>query len=1166
MLNLLSNIPEQILNKLGKISENEKINKGKIELVVLCGENVDNVDKTVDNLGGKFENLGYGFGIVTFPAGEIEKINQVEGVIYAELPKVIFTTDYYSNRASCISIIQGIEGLTGKDTLVGFIDTGIDYTHKAFINNNGESRIEYIYDISEGGIIYTREQINAALKSNNPYDIVKSRDTTGHGTHVAGIACAGGNIDRLNYGIAYESDIIMVKVTREGNANFSLSTQLMRGLKFLIDKSKELKKPLVVNISMSTNDGAHNGSSLLEQYIEIISKLERVTIVIASGNEGDAAHHVGGELRNNISISLEVSTGERSINLQLYKPLLIDITMSVTNPVGRSSAYIPITEGYNEFFVGEDKVFIYSSGPKPFDINGEITIALVPKSQFLTSGEWVVNIIKTNEYEGFFDMWLPISEGLNIKTRFLQPDVYNTLGIPATVRGALSVGSYNYKTNTLSSFSGRGGRNSYNYIKPDILAPGEEILSTVIDGGFDTLSGTSMAAPHGAGVCALLMEWGIAKGNDPFLFGDRLKYYLLKGAKRFRRDIKYPDYSWGYGTLCGDGAFELISNLNRGKDMNMRVDNDFYLSSDYTSLLVEYVGDLINNVQKSYPSSKVFILDENYALIYVKRSESLSLIEDIKEIVYIDIGGVYTLTAISPVEATEATLFHDNIYLPLNGNGVVVGIVDTGIDYLNTEFINEDDTSRVIRIWDQTMISENPSNRLPIGIEYNREQINNAIKESMAGRDPYLIVPSKDDLGHGTNMASIAGARGKNKEIIGAAPNCEFAIVKLKEASRSYLEYFGFYGSPTGKYENTDILLGIRYLASLAKELKKPMVIYIPVGTNIGAHDGSSIIERYIDDISKSRGVVVVADTGNQGDTDTHVAGELKQPGDVGIIELRVGKLERRLMFEIWIRKPDKYSLSIISPSGEIIEEIPPKLKQETKLKFLYEGTTAEVRYLIPEEVTGDQKITIILDDVKEGIWQFKLIGNVVVQGRYDAWLPQDKLLAPDTKFLNPTQYGTITIPATARRVISTSFYNQNNNATVGTSGRGYTRDGRIKPDLTSGGINAKAVSPGGSVVEVSGASVAGAVLSGCCALILQWGIIDGNDPSIYSTKLITYLIRGTSKRAGDVYPNPQWGYGMLNVKGVFDATRSEDENIDELEEFENYYVGSMLIRRPKIY
>lgn len=555
-IDFINTIPKQILTSL---IEQYSPNNGEIELVVLYGDNFLRFKNSVDAIGAKVEDLGYGFGILIIKVNDLNRIIELEGLQYIELPKILYTSAYDSNRASCIPSVWNNYNLTGEGILVGFLDTGIDYTHNAFKDADGNTRIEYIYDL-ENGIVYDKNKINEALKSEDPFSIVPEIDLSGHGTHVAGIACAGGNINFDNYGVAYKSSIAMVKITGENSLRAALSTQLMRGLKFLMDKSNEINKPLVVNISLSTNDGSHNGSSLLEKYIQTFTQLQKAVIVVAAGNEGNSAHHVGGEMKKEEDLDLNIGDGEKGIILDFFKPVLVDVSVEVISPTGISTGPMELSESYKERFVGREKIVVYSTGPKPFDIQGQTTISILPLGDTITSGGWRIIVRKLNNYEGYFDVWLPIAEGLNERTRFLQPSVYNTLGIPATVEGVISVGSYNFLNNNLSAFSGRGVVRPEWLIKPDLVAPGENILSTVEEQGFDTKSGTSMAAPQVSGICALLFEWGIIRNNDPFLYGERIKYYLIKGAKRTIFGEAYPNPDLGYGFVCLDRTMELLIN------------------------------------------------------------------------------------------------------------------------------------------------------------------------------------------------------------------------------------------------------------------------------------------------------------------------------------------------------------------------------------------------------------------------------------------------------------------------------------------------------------------------------------------------------------------------------------------------------------------------------
>lgn len=565
---------------------------------------------------------------------------------------------------------------------------------------------------------------------------------------------------------------------------------------------------------------------------------------------------------------------------------------------------------------------------------------------------------------------------------------------------------------------------------------------------------------------------------------------------------------------------------------------NFYNDEDYISFVVAYDGNIKKEIDDINDAS-IFFIDDNFAILSIKLQNYMETIRSIKSIIYIELNGIYTLGE-SPVEDSKAPIFHRNPSLNLRGSGVVVAIVDTGIDYLNNEFMREDETTRILRIWDQTIDSGKTPDGFISGSEYTEEDINKAIQAQKQGQNPYDIVPSKDDYGHGTKMAGIVGARGINREIVGVAPDCEFIIIKLQEASKEYVDFYYAKGDKA-KYRNTDIIMALKYLYELSFTLNKPMIIYLPLGSNLGDHAGASILERYVDTkISGRNSLFVVTSTGNQGNTDTHTSGEIKSNGDSQIIELNCGKEQQGLVLQIYAQRPSKIKLGILSPSGERFENTNPRKTKHILIndapiwKFIYEGTTVQVTYDSPDEFTGDDKFVIKMEGITEGVWRFILTSNNIVDGKYYAWILQRELLAEDTRFLNPSPYTTLTIPGTAKTIINTSYYNQNNGAIVSESGRGYTMKDYIQPIITAGGINAITTKPGGGTITMSGASVAGAILAGCCALIIQWAVVDGNDPQMYATKLQAYIIRGARKREGDTYPNRQWGYGILDMQEIF--------------------------------
>ena len=1293
------------------ISEFEGVDS-LIEFIVLFGENETEVSASSIEIGAKFENLGMGFGIVSIKAKDFKKLGDLRGVQYIEFPKVFTTNDIKANVASCVPQVWNNYGLTGEGVLIGFIDTGIDYTHPAFNDDNGNTRIKYIYDLFNEKI-YDEVQINNALKNLNPLDIVPSQDLAGHGTAVASIAAGGGKISRDNYGVAPKASIIMVKITGDGVLKSTLSTQIMRGLKFLIDKSNELGMPLVVNISLSTNDGAHNGSSLIEKYIDTYCQINRVTVVVAAGNEGSSGHHYSANLNDEEDVFINIGEGEKQIILQLYNAALTKLFIEIVTPSGDSTSMFLVNEGVNRLNVGGHKIFLYDSGPRPFDKVGEISITISTSTGFIESGQWLLRVRNSSNYEGLIDIWLPVTAQLSGQTKFLQPDPFNTLGIPATVPSVISVGSYSSSALNYSYFSGRGVERIGSIIKPDILAPGENIMGAISGGLFDSETGTSVAAPQVAGVSALMVEWGIVDNNDSYLFGERLKYYILIGAMRDKKKTIYPSKTYGYGYLCAGKSIELLVQSKKEKENRSRensdvdkdslhnegieiMDNDksdndkkveqekdyepkiymkkskaescercekdleknkskskkskhknkhndlenkdankdknekksekiehkssgekkektkaelagetfyekpikgyknckpvqsttkqYYLDKGYIDFLVQYEGDIVGRIEKYNDFASAFTIDESYAIVSAVQSR-VGFITNLPEIIYVDSGGVYTIEKITPTEASKAMSFQYNPYLNLTGQGTLIGIIDTGIDYLNNEFIKEDGTSNIVRIWDQSQEEINTSDEVVFGVEYKKEDIDKALQLKAQGKDPHSLVSVIDRNGHGTSIAGLIAGRGNESATKGIAMDASIAMVKLKPADEGFKKFYASNKYTEYQYRNTDILLGIRYLFGVAKELDRPMVIYIPLGTTVGGHDGSSVIERYIDDLSDSSGILFVTSTGNEGIGENHTSGKIEKVGDKKNIELEVGENQDSIFMTIYASAPDKLGISVTSPSGDLFENINPKQKNGVNLNFIYEGTSMTILFIEPSELTGDQVIVITAENLRPGIWSFELIGEYIVHGNYDSWLLQRELLDTNTKFLTPTPNTTMTIPSTAYNIIKVSSYNQNNNALVSSSGRGQTRDGRQCPLIAAGGVQAILGAPGNSKKMMSGGSVAGAVVAGCCLQLLQWGIVDGNDRSMYATKVQSYLMRGTNQRSGDKYPNNQVGYGTIDMKELFNnmsgsalgspkdfsdaefgikhLTRSENMKNKELSEKEFNY-GKLFIRNSE--
>lgn len=598
---------------------------------------------------------------------------------------------------------------------------------------------------------------------------------------------------------------------------------------------------------------------------------------------------------------------------------------------------------------------------------------------------------------------------------------------------------------------------------------------------------------------------------------------------------------------------------------NLKNCNLYYQDSpDY---LVEYRGGFKEEIDKiSYACGD--ILTSTIGVVSISPQLLDQLLRDVPSIIFIDPRSKFVLQDVSPSSVDNINAIKINPYLDLTGRGVLVGMIDTGIDYLNDEFIREDDTSRIFNIWDQT-IQDTSDTSVYIGKTYSNEEINNAINAYRNNQDPYGIVPSKDDIGHGTEIAGIIGARGYNREFQGIASECEFVIVKLFESINFKNQLIANGVEYTPIYNNAEVLAGIEYLKNFSVKTNKPMVIYIGVGTSEGSHDGNNMLSRYLTSIGTIRGIVSVAGVGNEGAAEGHVYGIIKTVGDIATIELRIPREIKYFSFDIWVLKPNRASLNVISPNGEASNFIKAIKNKIERKDFVFLKTEMIVRYYSPEHFTGHELINLTFNSIKAGIWTLQLRGDYITDGQYHIWLPPQKTLPEGTKFLQSDPFVTLTIPSTARKVATVAYYG-NDNALVASSGKGYNaRETVLNPDFATIGVNILTTKVSGGVTTVSGSSAATGVIVGACALLLQWGIVNGNDKTMYSTKVIIYLIHGADRSNPSYrYPNREIGYGFFDLLGTFNiisrSYRTEKSIVLEAE-FKEYYVNKLFIRIPNI-
>lgn len=571
------------------------------------------------------------------------------------------------------------------------------------------------------------------------------------------------------------------------------------------------------------------------------------------------------------------------------------------------------------------------------------------------------------------------------------------------------------------------------------------------------------------------------------------------------------------------------------KDISSTPEEIFH-DINYKHYMIQYQGDIESEFEK-VPGFYVTIINPTYAIISLKENETIRVNDPrFPAIVYIKPTEMYTLQDISPVDASQAGFLQLDLPLKLTGKDTIVGIIDSGIDYLNEELTDFNGNTRIECIWDQTIISNKEKkvlgeNIVPFGTIYNKIEINDAIKANRQGNSPYEIVETKDEIGHGTKMSGIIGASGKNPKIKGVSPDCNFAVVKLIED----YAYKNIFDVKVPIYNITAIFSAIQFLYEYALNNSKPMVIYLPLGTNSGNHKGNGILEEYIESISTKSGIVLVTGAGNERNKGIHASGIITDVGKISTVELDVSQQQKNLIAEIWVDLPNIMTVEIVSPSGESSGEFLALINSTETHTYIFEKTEINVNFYLPEESSGDELIRILFYDLQPGIWKIRLIAKYVLSGTYNIWLLTESITAGTTNFTPSDPYGTITNPGSARSIVTVAAYNQNNNNLVKYSGMSFEDVDNIRIDLAAGGVNAITIAPNNEMAVANGTSVSAAVVAGVCALLFEWGIVDGNNPNMYSQTIKTYLITGTNKRSGDIYPNPQLGYGILNVVGIFE-------------------------------
>lgn len=505
------------------------------------------------------------YAVLVVPESGIGRLAEVPEIEYIEKPKRLFFAAEQGRTASCVTGVQNARyDLYGDGVLVAVLDSGVDYAHPDFRNEDGTTRILALWDQTipgrppagyRIGTEYTKEQIDEALAQSDPVrrrELVPSTDASGHGTRVLGIAAGNGRAGGIRYrGVAPRSSILVVKLGVPRTDSFPRTTELMQALDYCIRKAMEYSLPVAVNISFGNTYGAHDGTSLLETYITDMANIWKSVICIGTGNEGYAAGHASDSLQEGEKKRIQLAVGEYegALNLQIWKSYLDDISVSLESPGGRSAGFIRNVPGAQRFALEQTDILLYYGEPSPYSQSQEIYLEFLPQTEYVDSGIWTLTLEAREIRDGRFHLWLPSAAVLNANTRFLEPEPYITLTIPSTARRTVAVGAYDSRSRTYADFSGRGDTRDGRE-RPILAAPGVDVVTTVPGGGYAAATGTSFATPFVTGAAALLMQWGITDGNDPFLYGEKAAAYLKKGAQPLPAFRVYPNPQIGWGTLC----------------------------------------------------------------------------------------------------------------------------------------------------------------------------------------------------------------------------------------------------------------------------------------------------------------------------------------------------------------------------------------------------------------------------------------------------------------------------------------------------------------------------------------------------------------------------------------------------------------------------------------
>lgn len=554
-------------------------------------------------------------------------------------------------------------------------------------------------------------------------------------------------------------------------------------------------------------------------------------------------------------------------------------------------------------------------------------------------------------------------------------------------------------------------------------------------------------------------------------------------------------------------------------------------SEDYADLLIENTdGQYLLQKFSEYSIHPI-----NFLLSVVNVPVSFITNQTIWEFGYSVMPSLLGLVSQASLEASGIQRLRNIPNFNLRGQGVLLGIIDSGIDYTNPIFRNEDGTTRIASIWDQSITSANPPEGLHYGTEYTREQINHALMSE----NPLAIVPSSDENGHGTMVAGIAGGKEvPRNNFYGVAPDAEFVIVKLKPAKK-YLKDFFYLPENAICFQENDIAFALEYLLNVNSRLNRPMAICIAVDTTQGSHDGRGTLSNQVSLLAATEGIAIILSAGNEGNTRRHYYGKIDKASGFHTVELNVGKNTAGFSMELWGQRPSTLSVDITSPSGEYKPRISAGRDEYREITFVFENTVIYLDYQMVESQSGDQLILFRFSQPAPGIWKFNVYERGDLSQGFHIWLPMSGFIPEDTFFLNSNPYTTVLTVGNALVPITVTACNTADDSLYVSASKGFTRLGETKPDIAAPGVNIIGPALNKTFSGFSGTSVAAAHTAGVAAMLLEWGIVRGNLTTMSTIEMKKLIVRGARRELDIEYPNRDWGYGILDIYNVFDSLRA---------------------------